>query len=709
MWIKRLVLPATVVVCFLHQNSFAQAPSPEASSETLETITITARKVTEDLQHASIAVTVLNSDDITRRGITDPTELQAVLPNIEFMPAGTPMVIIRGVGTENNLAGVDSSVAYSVDGIYLSHPTGLPPILYDINQVEAVRGPQGTLFGRNSNGGALQFNTNVPVLNQVQALAALTSGNYGRVGSEAMVNLPVGDTVALRLAFASDEHSPYFADGYQDADNQAGRARLLFAPTENLRDVLSFDISKAGGRGVGLTYCPGLTTLPQCQGRVWVPFAGLGVNHPRDFLNQQSWAAYNDFQYTTPWAALTWLSSFRRSSWDNPISVGPIAIAPATFESSPSNVSGFFTQELRLAGAPTAVKQLKWVFGLYYAHERIHQFDRYAFDDFPLFNFTSDGTVNSAAVFGQATWSVVDRLRITGGIRDTNERKASFGDAIQGGTGTPVPTGGRQSVSKVTWKAGIDFDLSNTSLLYGAASTGFKSGGVSQVPPILAAFSSYAPEYIKAYSIGSKNRFWNERLQANLEAFYYDYTGYQQYIPESDPAGGLYFATVNSQKATIYGAELETVAALTSVDRLSVALSVIPKAAFDQFVVGTLNFSGNRMQSTPKYTIQGTFGHKFNLSNGGNIAAEVETRFVDGHFVNNSNYIGSYQTSYEKTNLNIRYEDPSGTWSVTAFGNNLENKAVITAYTGVVTAPGGDEAYLAPPRTYGVTVQWRYR
>lgn len=245
-----------------------QAQRDQDSGAQLTEVVITARKTSEDLQKAPIAVTTVSSEDISRAGIKDATDLQWQLPAIEFQVAqSVPDVFIRGVGTYDLQAGVDSAVAFSVDGIYLAHPSAYPPVLVDIAQVEEVRGPQGTLYGRNSNGGALAFDSNKPVLGRWDAEVGIGTGNYGHVDSNVMLNVPLTDTLSTRFAFGTDKHNPYFENGAVDGNNFTGRWRTLFQPTENLEIIATLDKSRIKN-DVSWTpdRCAPRSNAPQCAG-----------------------------------------------------------------------------------------------------------------------------------------------------------------------------------------------------------------------------------------------------------------------------------------------------------------------------------------------------------------------------------------------------------------------------------------------------------
>ncbi len=675
----------------------------EDAGLTLEEVIVTVQKREQTLQEAAVSITALTAQDISDAGIKDPIELQPKLPGVAFQVANTPVMVIRGVGTYNNQPGVDAAVAYVVDGTYLSHHPALPPILFDIRNIEVVRGPQGTLYGRNANGGAMNINTNEPVLGEFLAYAALTLGNYDSYGTEVMLNAPLGETAALRAAFATDNRDPYFDDGHQGADNYAGRLRLLFEPSEKFDFLATVDFAEKKHQGQGSAYCPPQSDYPACDTVDWNPYEGHGGDLDRAHFKINSFGVYAEMNWYTGAGTVTSITNYREYDlknlwiWD-------------FFDYQPDNDNKFFTQEIRLASDENS--NFDWVIGGFYSREKFSAREYYAIFGAPLFSFAwDDSKSTSAAIFGQFTYPISDVLGVTAGLRYTDEEKKQSGSATTwGADGLPfeVATGGEpSSENRLTWKLGLEYGVSADSLLYANISTGFKSGGVNQVPPGLGLTEAYNPEDIIAYQAGSKNRFMDNRLQINGEVFYYDYEGYQQYAQEFDPTGVFgapFFITVDSQKATFYGGEVEASILVGNAGVVDLYLTLL-HTTFDEFVVGSIDNTGNDIQGAPGFTVGASYQNIFELPNSAQIRAQILSTYVDGHYTANNNAGGSYQESYTRTGFNITYISPNGAWEVTGFARNLEDEAVIASYADPISR-GGDIAFLQAPRTYGFTVRW---
>ncbi|MCW2413511.1 MULTISPECIES: TonB-dependent receptor [unclassified Sphingobium] len=692
------VLAALVATPGMTQTGPASEPSA-----TIEDIVVTARRTAETLQNAPVAVSVIGGGALERAGITGLTDLQSRLPAVEFQTAtSTPIVTVRGVGTFSTQAGVDSAIAYTVDGIFLAHPQAYPPVLVDIARVESLRGPQGTLYGRNSNGGAINFLTNEPVLGQVQANIALTAGNYATFGSEAMLNVPVGGKAAIRFAFGSNRRDGFYPDGYSNAADWVGRARLLVQPSDQLKIVLSADRSELSNDGAGWDYCPSNTTSALCAGRPFRPYTGLSGRNLADFNHSDSWSVYNQIDLTLPWATLTSLTGYR----DNDFLARQTQVLGTSSSGFIQGVrSKLFTQELRLASP--AQSPFKWLLGGFYARETGPASQTFNQDEIPYFSSDPHLVTTSKAVFGEVTVPLASMLRVIGGLRYTDEEKSATGvvRTISPTSTTELPILQNFRTRKWTWKAGAELDLAETSLVYATVSTGFKSGGINQVPQLPGFTGSYRPETITAYQLGSKNRLLGNRLQINGEVFYYDYKDFQALQVIRDAAiPGFFIQTTNSQKSSMYGGELEAEVAVSSAGRLSLAATWL-HARFDTYIIGATNLSGKQIQAAPDFTLGGAYEHRFDFDSGARLTFGIDSKYVTGHFVANSNAPGSYQDGYLRSNASLTFETPNRAWQISAFVRNIEDKAQIAAFQ---PSANGDLVLLNPPRTFGATVKWRY-
>lgn len=701
-----------------------EAGAQDDSDAALEEIVVTAQMREESLQDAAISITALQQEDIASFGVRNPNDLQPQMPGVQFMSSGLTNTTIRGVGTYNNQPNVDAAVAWNIDGTYISHHMATPPILFDLERVEVVRGPLGTLYGRNSNGGSINVITARPVLEEWQARASVGAGNHDQLDTEFMVNVPLGEDVALRLAVANDYSDGYYEDGGEGTDNYAARARLLIEPSDNFDLLATFEWSDVDGSGVGLSYCPpfAVEQQPVCQGVEWKPYQGFGlpgnfiengtdgpIGENPGFTARENTSAYVEWNYSWDSMTLTSISNWHHYNrkelhvWD--------------FNSYfPVHKNSFLTQEFRLAD--NGESRFDWVAGLFYSREDsdgVEQFGTQLPPDYAEFQPISsygveDGRVTSTALFGQVTYPLSDRLRLTGGLRYTTEEKALPGTA-RALLNTPDPiivqTGDTLDTDKVTWLIGGEYDLTDENMLYFKVNTGFKSGTVNAVPPNIGVPTTTTPEEITAYQIGSKNRFVDDRLQVNAELFHYDYDGYQVVVIAEDPTGffpGVFFPSANAQEATFTGGEVETNFLVTPNGRLDVTATFLD-AKHDRFVTPAFDYSGNDVQRAPDYTILAAYSHDFPLPNGGALTGRITSMYVDGNYTKDSNLPGDWQESYTNTSVYLTYRGATERWSLTAWGRNLEDEAVMGVSQGAV-ARGGWNVFMLPPRMWGVTLRY---
>ena len=701
----------------------------------LEEVVVTAQKRSEDLQKASIAVDVVQADELAETGIRNAIDLQDIVPAVRYVAADQMTVQIRGLGTINDNPGVDSAVGYAEDGVYLTHPPALTPVLFDLQRVEVLLGPQGTLYGRNTNAGVVRFVSNDPSTDAFSGHVRIGGGNYSAFNSEAVVNLPLSDVWALRLAGASEKHDGYADDGTNDLDSWAARAKLRFAPNANWNFMLTVNGGRRNSIGQGYGgHCPPGNVAPACVGVPWRPWSGFSPPPAGMVNNTRLYGGSLDINGTLGWAQLTSITSYR--SYDLDSTTAPAA-AP---DGSPNFIfrhpdhNRYYTQEVRLANLPDATTQ--WVIGAFYSHESqpsYIQFDYYntilqAFFGLPP-NFaqrleTRSQTNRSIAGFADVSVPFASRFRARAGLRYTNEKKDALGtiDVLVGGVPiAPTQTNpASDSYSKLTWKAGLDFDVTPANLLYATVSTGFKSGGLNNLPAA-SGITTYQPETITAYEIGSKNRFANNRVQVNVSLFHYDYRNYQTftfYQPSGGPlAGSTLFPTINSQTATFEGGELQAEFALTAADHLGISLNVLHDT-FDRFVIAlpfapVIDLTGTDVPLTPRTAASVSYGHQFNLGSAGTLTAAADAHYSARYYAtgNQGATTGNAlytQPSYTKVNANLTWKSATGGWIVAAFARNLTNKATINTIAGGYPTLDNfllTNAMVDPPRTFGASVQ----
>ena len=729
------------------QSSTSDSTAPKAAdapSAHLEEIVVTAERREESLQKAPVAVTAVSGDTLKALNITSGQGLAQVVPNLVIGQNGSSAQVgIRGAISTTPGPFADPAVGFSINGVYIARASAALSSLYDIAQVEVLRGPQGTLYGRNTIAGLINVITAKPKLDKWEGNASLGYGNYNDIEASGMLNVPVSSTIALRGAFDTHRHDGYSNNApdrdYGDLDATSGRLEALFKPSSRFDALLSLSIYHNGGVGGGGT-TGGAPLGLYAQSTGATPYDYQVPNKPtyNDELTRDATLTVN---YELPFATATYVGNFRSDDYQGagPLAVqGPIVTTfpkglcasvndPKCFELTVMDNGHQTSHELRL-GHNSDV--LKWVIGGYYYRYSDHNLTTQtpspsgaAVDVFkPGRNVES-----THALFGQATLSPLHWARVTGGVRYNDEFKSQYTLVENGPVGsvsgltcnacvpTGAPTQGSFRLHKVTWRAGLDIDLAPNVLLFGSVANGFKNGGINTNG------TTFKPEQILNYEAGLKNSLFDHRLQINIDAFHELYTNYQS------TAGQLVGSTVslitlNAGKATINGVELESMALITPSDRLSFNATYL-HARFTSFFLPygdgfngqkPEDLSGNKVPYTPSVTLRLGYQHTFRLPSGGSIVPRVDTSYVASQELDYHNFPVLHVPHYTRTEATLTYNAPpiDGRigWNIMAYVKNIENHAVLvtgqvdnTVPLAVMGQAGKDGFYLAP-RTYGIRI-----
>lgn len=753
------VAPGALIAAMpaLAQTAPASAAETAEAPQGIPDIIVTAQRREENLQKAAIAVSAVAGDTLIKNSISQATDLTRLVPSLQIAPASSlTQIYLRGVGTFGSNAFAEQGVAFNLDGVYLSRPAAPAGLFYDLERIEVLKGPQGTLYGRNATGGALNVITAKPKLGVLGGNLNAEYGNYNAIKGSGAINVPIGEHVAFRLAGQYAKHDGYFSDGYDDEDTQAVRGQLRGETGTGLDATLSIDYAHVGGKGSGGTIMPlldGKDRLGPSDPRVIAEYLTRSPTAPvpqviargDGYQDNRFFGAAMTVNADLGFAKLTVIPAYRKTDLD-------FVSYASSFLIDVTEKSDQMSLETRLSNTSGP---LNWVVGGYYFTEHI------VADQF--FDQASNGTriksrlgTDSHAFFGQGTWSLTDTFRVTGGVRYTSETKMQTTEAhtlpfvgfVPGlfplvPIILDIPSFPKTDVtfSKVTWKAGVEFDLGPRSLVYASVSTGFKSGALFSAERV-----NYSrPETLRAYTIGSKNRFFDNKLQFNVEAFYWDYKdqqithlgAVQVATTPGGPIFGPVFATENAGAATIYGAEAELQFQPTRNDLFTANVQYL-HARYDslqyQFystggaapVVGcataltnqtgaspqariyNVNCSGKPVVNAPTWSINAGYQHTFSLGNSGRVIAGADTRIESSRFLSIDYLALGRQGSYMMSNARLTYETANGRYSLTGFINNLENELVYSNSLQSPAKAGTIYNQLRPPRTYGVRASVKF-
>ncbi|WP_395651771.1 TonB-dependent receptor, partial [Brevundimonas sp.] len=490
--VKKFLLTGAAMACAIMPFAAHAQTNPSQSDEQytgLEDIVVTAQRREENLQRAAIAVSAVAGETLTEQSITQATDLTRLVPALQVAPAASfTQIYLRGVGTFGANAFAEQGVAFNLDGVYLSRPAAPAGLFYDLERLEVLKGPQGTLYGRNATGGAVNVITAKPRLGETSGNLTAEYGNFDAIKSSGAINLPLGDRFAFRLAGQVAQHDGYFSDGYDDEDTWAVRGQLRGDFNDAVNATLSIDYANVGGMGSGGTIMPlldGDNRLGPSDPRVIAAYVARTPTAPVP----QVIADGNGYQDNTflgiattinadlGFARLTIIPAYRKTDLD-------FRSFASSFLIDVEENSEQSSLEARLAGD---VGNLTWVVGAYGFSESV--------DANQNFDQGSNGTrifsdlkTDSVALFGQGTYSVTDRFRVTGGLRYTKDTKGQVTEAhtlpFVGFVAGVFPlrpiildirsdTDAEIEFEKVTYKAGIEFDAGQSSLLYASVATGF--------------------------------------------------------------------------------------------------------------------------------------------------------------------------------------------------------------------------------------------
>ncbi|MGW8204958.1 TonB-dependent receptor (plasmid) [Sphingomonas bisphenolicum] len=740
------------------QVAIAQDADTQSSDGGLEEIVVTAQRREESLQKAAIAVTAVTGDDLTRSGITETSNLGKLVPALVVQPTGgTTSFFLRGVGTNSQNSFSENAIAFNFNGVYVGRPTAPAGVFYDLERVEVVKGPQGTLYGRNATGGAINVLPKKPILGKFGVEGLAEYGNYDSKKGFLAVNVPIGDIAALRVAGQVVDRDGYISDGYDDDKGEAVRASFLLKPSDIWSINIVGDYYHQGGKGGGAVLLPSKAfAVPSVDDRV-------SISDPRAI------AAINGYASTLfapPFCAGGFIASgcienARSDGYldnhfyglsaqvDGDMGFATLSVIPA-WRKSEANfrtyLPGFrgeiqdnaeqMSLEARLTSASD--QRLRYVLGAFFFNEQQDTLNYFRQGRISTTRFTPRLKTQSLAAFGQLTFDISDDLRLIGGGRYTREDKSQLTASVGGGLPGPVdpplgaPITGDLTFTKFTWKAGVEYDAGPASLVYANVATGFKSGGFFVAAP---PSNSFAPESLTAYTVGAKNRFFGNKLQLNIEAFYWDYKDQQVTFVGGVRTGNGLFAqgslTANAGKSRIFGTEVEARFAPTRDDLFNVTVQYLngkykslQTANFSPTgapvttgctITGTrlanpginnarfydIDCSGKPTVNSPKWAINLGYQHSFRIGGDMALVAGARSSIESSRFLNSNFRQEEKQGSFMMSDAFLTLEGPQDKWSVTAFINNIEDKEVL-ARAGTRPILDFPVGTLRPPRTYGV-------
>jgi len=692
---------------------------------TVDEIVVTSQKRSQTLQEISAAVTVLDEDTLQVRGVTTLADAQNLIPSVRLQKeSASTEIYIRGVGSTLDVPMIEPPNAYNINGVYVPREV-TSASLVDVQRMEVLPGPQGTLYGRGAIGGVINTITQRPT-DEVATNVSLEAGDYSHLRATLTQNIPINEHFGLRGTVSYYDRDGYLASGADSADDLAGFLSLDFSPADNLDIYLWSHIENRYGYAANLV-SKGSVDNPRSQAfpnndpwddRLRGDLASFATLGPID-------AQYRKWETTLVGAevnwnindhlSLTYLPSILDFDWHQ--------------EYWLTHKDGDFnetidqqTHELRLSydndGAVT------WLAGLYdYQIDTAGQlFIQFGPDElFPTsppglwLNAVDvrDHRLSGSALFGEVAWSVSDRARLIAGGRVSRDKRTGSGfqpdivvepaikeDPVALFTGMAPPSySNKESWNHVDWKLGVEFDAAASSMLYMTLQTGFQPGTFDLFPDTTTEDSE-----LLALTAGAKNRFLDGQLSLNNEIFYYVYDNLL--TQAFDAATGTNRLT--NADVVIYGDQLDLLIAPSDWPdtRLTFSLGYL-HARYDDFLNDSLDvYNDTQMQNAPDWTATLGIMRDWHFDSGAYIRANVASRYESGFWGDFSHSPGIYQSAYTKTDAALTWHCGSGRWSAGLWVRNLENQDVQSAAaTGSpFSDPGPGAPFLEAPQTWGLRV-----
>ena len=726
-----------------------QAAEPPELAE----IVVTAQKREERLIDVGINVSTLSDRRIAEARIAQIENIAAELPNVDIkeqVPGAIPVVTVRGIGLDDFSATNSPSTGVYVDEVFLASTALMSSELYDLERIELLKGPQGTLYGRNSTAGALNIITAKPDDEFAASLMA-GYGNYEAFEAEGFVNLPVSETFTLRLSARTVQQG----EGYWESrllpdesigerDIITGRLQAAWSPSDSIDVNLKVEGLRSNselGQGEFFgTIDPATfgTCAPIIAGRVdnsrctdffgytdtdGDPFTG---DWPRDaFYDIDSWDATLRVNVERGAVTLTSVSGYR---WqDRGFDIDSDATPARQVDFLQNDKIEQFSQELRLAGSSGLAD---WIAGAFYSHDKVEVFT--PGNHLDLFGtqtvINADQKTDAAALFANVDWRLTDRLTLVTGLRYTWEERSYVGGTTDlnplgasllcipaglcaPGVPGPVPLtflDDEISDENLTGKLALEFEPTERSLLYASISRGVKSGGFfSGITTSNLALEPYSPEKLTAYEIGGKAELFGRRMLINASLFYYDYDDVQSFVrAESDliPVQRL----GNIDNAKVKGLDLDVTWLPIEGLNLFAGLGLLDTELGSFATTAGVEPKGNKLPNAPDVTFTGRARYEWTLGTSLRASIQGGARYSDSVFKDAINDPVIRSGSYWLFDARAAIGTEDGRWEVALWGRNLSDEQHVVQGLNAGTLGFGNRTFNAP-RTYGATVTVRFQ
>ena len=708
-----------------------------AQDNALEEVVVTATKRSVALQDLAGSANVLGADKLGPGGIQEVRDMQVDIPNLSLGDQfGFARVFMRGIGMTSIDIGGEGAVAFLQDGAIVPRPAAQLMGMFDLDQVEVLRGPQGTLYGRGATAGAINMVTAKPG-KELGGYLSVTAGNYGLAQFKGAIDVPMGDALSMRLAGSLDSRDGYgnnifTGSDINDRDASAYRATFVYDAGGPLTATLSAQYYEEDDNNYAFSYfgqsegssIPVPFGVPILGGNT-VGMVGGGfydINSDQEPINDRDGQLINltiDYAFNDRWSLKSITSSqsmdrFLRDDLDS-------TDANLFGQNNYTEESDSFGQELILN---YSADRLDVLGGVMYFEEDLYGEVRVPLTNLCFLlapaacgtpvgdflnggNYLQDGDVDIEAwgAYVEANYSISDKWSVIAGLRYNYEERDGTGSFIFDAISLNVPTNQRESWNDLTPRITLQYSPNDNMLLYATYTEAFKSGVIntgSTSPPL-------DPETVDAFEVGLKGQNASGTLRYSVAAFFYDYQDMQiSFVDETSTV-----STVNAAEAENSGIELEVDGSLGNGFAFDFYLTYL-NAEYQEFFNGDYangfaitDLSGNTLPNAPESTAklgltwEGAVG-------GGTLTVRGEAYYQDDVYFTEWNREDAYQKSYEQINASVDYSW-NDQWLLSLWGRNLSDEEVMS--NNIITAPLYDSLRVSavlPPRTYGATVTYQF-
>ncbi len=702
--------------------------SAEEGGDKLAEIIVTAQKREQNLQDVGTSVTAFDGPALQQLGLKDVTDIAGQVPGLQYNQYGATVTIynLRGVSQNDFSDHQEAPVAVYADDAYIASTGALAGSLFDLQRVEVLRGPQGTLFGRNATGGLIQYVSAAPT-DAFDGYMQLTGGNFGTINSEGAISGPLTDTLAARLSFATSDHDGYISNRIgPDVNNQKQyAARLQFRLKLNDKDEIRLKLHALNNDHEIAGNYSWAAAIPNSQGRgvfapPGTPDLGGYVNPSTSPFNQAEdreglfnrtvWGANVRATFHLPGdvtlvSVTDYLKMQKRYGEDSDISPNPL------FNYDTGQHYQQFSEELRINGA---VDNFRWITGLYYLNYFTKNFETTqlptTINGIPY----GDGFANlrlntsSPSVFAQAEYDFTSQLTGIIGARYTSDDKTYTYDytcVVCPQTLSYSPStypSASKNFSIPTGKVELDYKPVRDMLVYGSVNRGAKGGGWSApssggVDPNAL---PYKQEKLTSYELGFKSTLLDGAARLNGALFYYDYRDYQGFFLD------VATQVVENINAKVKGGELEFAVVPMHGLNLQLGVSHLETSAFN-VPTPAGNLLTTALPQAPKWSLNAVAHYQWPLF-GGQASVETDAKWNAHQYLELVNNPDDYEPSYIVTNARLGFMTGDGHWNFTAYANNLADRYYRIYNLDLSGFLGIDQSVYGPPRTFGATVRYSW-